>query len=389
MILRRTAPALLSAFLMVAVLPVGAAGAADTPTEVLSTSVTPVTANIETGFLTLQVDVELSDPEGLPDHLVGLGPYEHTTLRADGTSPEDLSRRSWLDWQCPVMVSGTPQLGVWRAFVEVAAVQASSFTLTDLLAVEDLSGNMVYVPIDDGATFSIVPPDLWDITPRSAAVPIVTGDELWTPRAIVTARSSGDPVAARVSTHGFGADFAADVHRYPADSGPRPLPCGGTTVGGGPPGVALTSSGLWTGGATSVNGDAWWLLAWGGRGSRGWSLEAEHRMCAPIKWQANSHYSALSLNRGSTLNVTGNVFPAPAVYNEMYPDRQHLYLQQAVGGSWQTVATAMVRQNGRYTLSWTPTVAGTAQLRVRVPGSLTECGVNQGTTLASVAVTVR
>ncbi len=363
-------------------LPAAALAADDTPPQLVSVQLLPSQADVgATGTATVTVAVHLRDAEGLPDRLqVGATEGDDYTVvaayRADAVHPVMAS----LGWYDLNRVSGTPQDGVWQADTTIAPAWTGTYTIHHVRVDDDVNGEF-YFPVTNGATVTVSGGDRWSVDTVRTPIKVVTGKETWRPQARIRNVTTGAAVpGARVDVVGiFG----------------RPDTVGfvGPTT---PPGTAADSTGLWTSSrAYSVANESSIearTYAYGKRGSRGYTQQGYGCPEFTLKLQASESFSATTLGAGQPLTVTGNVWPAPAVLSPSADAT--LWLQQDLGGgNWQTVAVARQRNNGRYTLTWTPPAAGAYSLRVRAPGegSAATCAWEQtvGTALVAVPVTVR
>ena len=86
------------------------------------------------------------------------------------------------------------------------------------------------------------------------------------------------------------------------------------------------------------------------------------------------------------MTAAGNAWPAPSVYPAV---NSTVHLQVLTDGRWTTVTSARVRDNGRYTLTWTSPRAGAQHVRVYKPGGALPCRVSVGSVLSAVGVTLR
>jgi hypothetical protein len=376
----RVVLALALAVTMSSTMPTAAASAADnTPTQLLAATVTPLGGRVDTGFLAMRLDLELSDPEGLPGSLRvnSQGYYTFARATSTGSGTVDYSRVGAIGWTWLGQVSGTPTHGVWSRTVEVTRAFTGGYSLTVVGEIEDLDGSTTDVTLDPQPTFDILAADVWDINP-GPAIRIVTGSETWQPSFTVTDRNTALPVSAWVRVENL---WTSDLERVEELVRTPEAP-----------GTRLPANGAWVGPARTVRKavleEFLSLGVWGSRGSRGWSLEAKRRLCPAAKIQASSRYSAVTLPRSGTLTVSGHGFPAPVVYPVYGWSSMPVHLQRLTGSTWQTVAISYVRRNGRYDVTWQPDTTGVHQLRIRVPGTTNECGTHVGTSLATVPVTV-
>lgn len=342
---------------------------------VVEVSITPPADDVADGFATVEVEVALRSTTPLPDELSGSMNDEYAVL-AEQLAPVPAVRPASVTWKTITRVSGTSTDGVWRGQTEVSPIFAGSWTVT---RVRDYgtSDEFDWVDTTDlGAGVDLgrggVPP--WQVAPAPLApVRVVTGLERWTPRARVTERATGAGIAAFWLDYNFYAEpTGAPAVRLPSVPQDRADAQGYLTLSPVPvaePGADYSRHAI---------------HAYGGRGSRGASWEAATALWPQVKWQANQRFAVA----GRTVAASGNAWPAPAVYD--VPSRT-IHLQQLVGRTWRTVATGAVRDNGRYTLTWTAPTAGAQVLRVYKPGGGAEPGsqTSVGTALGSVTVTTR
>lgn len=361
----------------------GAAQAAESDMTVVDVVVTPTVDDLADGFATLTVDVTLTSTTPLEDGIqcgvLGEGPGAYAVpVDVDGrlVRPWEIGG-PYLSFDDLVRVSGTPTDGVWRATKELSQVFSGSWLVTKVCD-PSVPGNTTTVDVSDfAATFDLGPPTgpSWVISPDSDPVRIVTGGETWVPGARIADRVTGHPVS------GFWTEFSIFS-----------LPTSHPSARVGPPNVLprADASGrirLPARPVASQDGDASrdWLLAYAGRGGRGYSWEADTVVWPNVKWQANQRFAT----SGRAVAVSGNAWPAPAVYSAVNPT---IHLQQLVGRTWRTVASGRVRDNGRYSIAWTAPGAGPQVLRVYKPGGATAGPLYRtsvGSTLAAVTVTTR
>lgn len=358
----------------------GAATAADGTMTVVDVVVTPSADGLEDGFATLTVDVTLESTVPLDDVLA----WEMDDRFAVMAEPVT-SSRSWVRdgevvpdvvlWESVTRVSGTPQDGVWRGTTMVSDIHSGSWVVTrvrdygtsaffDLVDVSGLGAGVDLGP-DGGPPWTVLPAP-------AAAVKVVTGAETWVPRARVTDRATGAGVAAAWLDYPFYAE--------PVISPAVRLPVGAVL----PRADAQGYLGLTGRPVTSTDGEdsRSAIHVYGGRGSRGYSWEAATVLWPHVKWQANERFAV----SGGTVTASGNAWPAPAVYPAVNPA---IHLQQLVGRTWRTVATARVRDSGRYTIVWPAPTPGVQWVRVYKPGGVSTAGpyrTSAGTVLAAVSV---
>jgi hypothetical protein len=365
----------LSAVLAAVVVTAGsvfAPAAADEPPALVSVQVTPSEVDLDTGFATFVVDVSLTDPEGLPDVIDPRSsePWPMPAVLALPDANNDGGGVA-LAWKSLTRVSGTPKAGVWRGVTEVSPAWVGRYTVRYISVLdcancaEDAPGQFSV----DGPVLTITGVRSW-LMVNPSSIRVVTGQERWTPQALVLDGFSAAPVpGAWVTTRDFWGSWMGTARQRTA------------------PGVRVGADGIWTAGYSIPIADAMWdqdyASAYGARGTRGWSLETVMTLSPRIKWQANSRYAAIP---GGAVSVTGNFWPAPSVLGQSGTG-PNVYLQRLTpAGAWETVATSRGRDNGRYSLMWTPPDEGTAHLRIRLPGRGTPAGGYAGTILASVLV---
>jgi hypothetical protein len=203
-------------------------------------------------------------------------------------------------------------------------------------------------------------------------VKVVTGNEVWTPRARVTDRSAGTSIRAPWTPWRGGDPFNLPQSTLPVGTPLQQADAGGYLTLPAQPVVGA-------GGEL----DRPFVHVYGRYGSRGYAWHAATALFPYVKWQANSRFAV----SGRTVTVTGNAWPAPAVYDAA---NTNIHLQRLVNGTWVTVATSNVRQSGRYTLTWAGP-AGQVILRIYKPGGSEYYGLDrsEGTKLASVTLTLR
>lgn len=311
------------------------------PAEVVSVTVTPSPVDTTTGFADLRIDVHLRDPDGRPAELTGDAVVHAVAMSGTGLRPGQI------DWTRLVNPGDTTD-GVWTGIVRVAPGNAGTYAIDEVLG----EPQWRFDPFT-------VAGDRWPISTVRTPLRVVTGAEKWFPRARVRA-------GARVQ---LGLDRAQV-----------------TTA----PGTPSDASGVWTSPVAVPLADRRATLgAYGGRGSRGWSLQGATCADLTVQLQASATYPAAPITAGRPLTVTGNVWPAPSI---LPAEGGPLLLQRETAAGWTTVTTAAPRATGRYTLTWQPPAPGTYTMRVRLPGggSPLECREQStGTTLAATTVRVR
>jgi hypothetical protein len=332
-----------------AVLPAPAAARADAPTELVSARAVEPVVDTAAGWAYPELEVHLRDPDGLPD---SIGQNAATATGGTAMFPGELT------WATLNRVSGTATDGIWRGTVRVGPAWAGTYTVDQIVPVGAIS---------NGPTFT-VRGDRWVVTAVRQTLKVVSGTEIWHPTARV-ADAGGRPVGgARIDVGGFTAYLPA----------------------GSPPGTPAAADGVWTSPRpVPVAQSTQFLTAWGGRGSRGFSLQGVTCNDLTVKLQASATYPAGPVARGATVVVTGHVWPAPAI---LRGQGGRVQLQERTAAGWHTVAAVDPRLTGRYTLNWTAAPTGTHVVRVRWPGAgvAAECRTySLGTTLAAATVTVR
>ena len=355
------------------------AGVVQAPAQALTVTVadvgvTPSTADLATGLATLRLDIALQSDVPLEDTLVGQFGNEGITVVAERTDGRDWQEGTQiipetLWWGDLTRVSGTPTDGVWAASVKVSAHWSGPWRLRSLIAtsgIENIDADLTGFGVTLDLGTADLPP--WKIAAAPAGpVLVVTGKETWVPRVRVTNRATGAGLAAAM-----GQDSPYDYYPPPAQ-----LPASALTA-------RADGAGYWSAPRIPLTPpDAPTLIvAYGGRGSRGLSFEAEACVRPLVKWQANEKVAV----SGRTVTISGNAWPAPSIYAAANPA---IHLQRLVGSTWTTMTSARVRDNGRYTLTWTAPGAGTYQVRAYKPGGQVECSTSLGTVLAAVPVTLR
>jgi hypothetical protein len=345
--------------------PAPALARADDP-EIVSIAFTTPTIDVSTGWAVTTVSLHLRHPAGLSDRMQPASSDNHSMVGASGGDAR--SSIGVLDWTRLDRVSGTATDGVWRGAVEVSPGWHGDYTV-DRVQLIDLDNQAYYLVVDDGPTVTVTGGEAWRVTNVPEPIRVVTGDERWRPQAQVTNMVTGRPVG--------GARL-----RWTSIFGTVTMGARESAV----PGPAADAAGRWRSPVTYGIDDLMEhrLYAYGGRGSRGYSLQGIG--CAPvtIRLQASATYSDTTLTGDQSLVVTGNVWPAPSIAGL----GAQVLLQQAGAAGWQTVATAQPRANGRYTITWLPVRPGTYQVRIRVPGNGSPlCAPGStGTTLATTTV---
>ena len=338
--------------------------------------------DVSDGFGTLAVDVELADPEGIPDEIthdimgdrtvLALEPVEGSRPWDDQSPDDPPAFPTFIAIDVMHRISGTSTDGVWRASLEVSPYFTGSYLVTRAVISTNTGFHDVDVS-DRGATVEIGDPAAppWRVSQATLPMKVVTGREQWTARWRVTDRVTGAPISAFMD---WTTDLSIEVERRPQA---RTRTVGGRADGNG----YFTSPFVYTLGPEFDQSIAWGK-ARASRGSRGFSLESMGCATPLVKWQANEHVAA----SGRTVTITGNAFPAPSLYTAANPS---IHFQVLNGRTWRTVTSAVVRSNGRYTLVWTAPAAGTYWVRAYKPGgSEGACFASTGTVLTAVGVTV-
>lgn len=355
----------------------GPASAAVATFEVTDAVLLPAAPDLTTGLARVQVVLTLSSDTAIPDVIgVDVDWPSNVVARPLDDAPwarEGETAPFRMDWGVLSRIDGTSTDGRWQAVTHVSpgwtgtwlldGVRDPSVTPIDDRAFVDVSGLGATVVVGDPATGP-----RWSMTNASEPVRVVTGQEYWLERVRVTDRDSGAGISAFVdpSTSQFG----------PAGR----LPAGSDLLRASPDGYLTLGQRPVVSGSQSAE-----VSAYGGRATRGFSLEAMACTAPVVKWQANQR-AAVS---GRTVTVTGNAWPAPAI---LAAANDVVRLQQLVGRTWRTVAVGNVRYNGRYTMIWNAPTSGSQLLRVYKPGGVNDtgrgqiCGSSVGSTLAATSV---
>lgn len=340
---------LVAAALATVVLPATAASATARAAEpeIVSIQLTPQ-VDVSQGWGDATVAVHVRHAVGLPDAMFPTS-SDNTQMVTAGAG-RSFPRAGMIAWPRLDRVSGTATDGVWQATVRLSPAWNGGYPVTQV-QITDLEGEAFYLPVTDGPVVTVSGGEIWSVVSVRNPIKIVTGTERWRPQAQVTNTVSGNAVGgARVRPGGI-------FDNFPAQSQVT-----------GDPGAAADAAGLWTSPVTYGVHDRLEGLnyVYGGRGGRGWSLQGIGCDDITVKLQASSTYSDTTLTGDQPLEVTGNVWPAPAIF----PTGAQVLLQHNLGAAgWQTLTTANVRHSGRYTLTWLPVQPGTYELRVRVPGN--------------------
>jgi hypothetical protein len=260
---------------------------------------------------------------------------------------------------------------VWRttSASEVSPAYTGSWTVSSFVDPFNCSGHIKVGPSGALAVGSAERPPWKVMQAPLAPVKVVTGTELWTPRVRVTDRLTGAGIPAVMTYPCATCVFFQHAHAYFTVLPPR-----------------ADSSGYWSHQPHMVWRDpsepAGIVEAWAKRGTRGYSLEAQGCVRPWVKWQADERIAT----SGRAVTITGNAFPAPSIYP--LAANRRIHFQVLTGGRWTTVTSAVVRSNGRYTLTWTAPSAGTFQVRAYKPGGVEGCNWSAGTVLPAVGVVV-
>ncbi len=362
-------------------LPTAGFAADDTPPQLVSVEITTPRVDVGNSYGEgdVTVSVHLRDAEGLPDTLQGYndeqgGSLDIVAAGRDVKFPE----MPFLEWIRLDRSSGSRQDGVWSGTAVVSPAWSGTYKVDSVTVDDDNNGQFPF-PLTDGPTVTISGGERWTANIIRTPVRVVTGKETWRPRAqlrnTVTGAAVGAARIAIVSQFGDWTTQAFIGHGQPA------------------PGTAADGTGLWTS-PTAYGVSAYREerdLIYGKRGTRGYSMQG--LACLDdftLKLQASEEFAATTAGVGRPITVTGHVWPAPSIFGS----GASVLLQRNVGGdTWQTIATAPPRDNGRYSISWTAPTAGAYSLRVRVPGTGTgtPCSGLQsiGSNLVAVPVTVR
>lgn len=366
--------ALVLASLHVAVAPPPAVAASDL--EVVDVGVT-TTGDVATGFATVTLDVALRSASGLDDDLIAGVMGTDDMVLAERLGPTPLAPGEsvpvHLGWRTLTRVSGTANDGVWRGTTTVSRVFGGTWLISSLF--DDTTTCCTYVDLTDlgrAVELNGGDPPGWVAAPAPLApVKVVTGTEPWTPRGRITDRATGAGVAGFWLDH----NFYAEPYLRPAV---RLAPGAGVNRADAQGFFTLPTRPV-----TTPDGEQTRHLvhAYAGRGSRGFSWEAETSLWPHVKWQANERFAVT----GRTVVASGNAWPAPSVYEAANPT---IHLQHMVGRTWRTVASSHVRANGRYTIEWTAPTSGPQVVRVYKPGGSERNGqiTSAGSTLATVTV---
>lgn len=360
----------------------GGVQAVESDVTVVDVVVTPAADDLADGFATLTVDLTLRSTTPLPDSLSEGVMGESSVVRAEpvgGALPwlgAGESGPNGLGWTYLERVAGTPTDGTWQATTDLSPIWSGSWLVTAVADVGtpapgdhvDVSDRGVTIDLGDGTP-------AWKVLPAPSPVRVVTGDETWVARARVTDRTTG----AGVSSSWLGYDFYGEPLNQPR---PR-VPAGSRLRRADAQGYLSLAPTPVVFDDGEDSRDV--IHVYGGRGGRGYSWEAATVLWPQVKWQANQRFST----SGRAVAVSGNAWPAPAVYRAVNPT---VHLQRLVGRTWRTVASGQVRDNGRYSIAWTAPGAGPQVLRVYKPGGATAGPLYRtsvGSTLAAVTVTTR
>jgi hypothetical protein len=370
----RSVAALVGLIVVTGAVALTATPAAAQDVTVRAVTVTPSKVDVATGFATVTLDLNLQSNEPIGDTFgpcAGRGPTV-TAPPVAGSRPwlvpdEEFISVDWIPWGPATRVSGTPTNGTWRTTTLVSPAWTGSWMVSYVVNPVQPCGTLNIDVKGFGAVVDVGSPQRppWRIAqaPR-APVRVVTGTETWTPRVRVTDRLTGAGIPAFMppcATCGT------------TDWAPR-LP-----TGGGLP--RASSSGYWESGPRSVKSLTMIVGAYAERGTRGYSLESQGCVSPWVKWQANQRVAT----SGRTVTITGNAWPAPAIYLAV---NRSIHFQVLRNGRWTTVTSALVRDSGRYTLTWTAPSAGTFKVRAYKPGGAFRCQTSAGTVLPAVDVEV-
>lgn len=359
--------------------PTAGFAADDTPPVLVSVEITTPQVDVGNSYGegNVVVAVHLRDAEGLPDTIQGYndelgGDIYVVQANQDVAYP----KMPFLGWTRLDRSSGTRQDGVWSGTAVVSPAWGGTYTVRSITVDDDSNGQFPF-PVTNGPTVTISGGERWTASNIRTPIKVVTGKETWRPQARVLNTVTGAPVGgARIQIVSIFGN--SDTHAFIGPGQPAP-------------GTSADSSGLWTSPVTySVRDDREERdLIYGKRGARGYSMQGFACLDdLTVKLQASEEFPA-AFTAGQTAAVTGHVWPAPSILGGV----SSVQLQRDLGGgNWQTLATVKPRGNGRYTLPWIPSAAGSYSLRIRVPGSGTgaPCSGLQsvGSNLAAVSVTV-
>jgi hypothetical protein len=347
------------------------ARAADTPPELVSVEVSPDRLDVSGGSAGVVALVRLRDAEGLPDVIEPTIGDANTVVLAD--RDVRLPELPWIIWQRMQRVSGSPQDGVWRTDVATVSPAWSGTYRVSKVYVWGDTMEPDAPPVEDGPEITVTGGERWYAAAVRTPIRIVTGDETYRPQARIINAVTGRPVGgARVQETSIWNDWT--FHPF---------------VTGAAPGTAADGSGRWSSPRTYrvTEMQEGRQLIYARRGSRGYSQQGAGCYDITVKMQASAAYPAGVRGAGEPLTVTGHIWPAPRIWGTGSP----VWLQRETSGGWATVAAVQPRDNGRYTVTWTPPGPGSYSLRVRVPGggSAEPCRAQTvGTTLATQSVTV-
>lgn len=347
----------------------------DTPTTLDGLTVVDTRPGMPGGYTELELEVRLSDPDGLPDTLTNFEtePYPvgyASVVPSTTVRPTDL-RRSELYWDRLDRTAGTSTSGTWTGTAVVTSVSTGTITVTRLVVTDDDLATTT-IPVAGGPRVVVSgPPSLpWEYEVLNAPVKVVTGAERWTPQLRLVRRDDRAPVAGAVSaasspgvvdkpdwtwrttlvTPQFLAQYPTVFPLRSSSSGVLTLPTYGV-------------------GETRFVGS---LAGWGSGARRYLTVAATGQLEPPVKWQARARLAA---ERGDVV-MTGNAWPAPSVLAAANPA---IHLQRLVGRTWRTEASSRVRANGRFTVVWDAPASSGYWVRAYKPGGVDGHDVSVGT----------
>jgi len=355
--------------------------AADSPATLGEVTLVERGPGMDSGYTRLELRVELSDPDGFPDRITNFEtqPYpvaDASIDRSGAVVPVPTDRLpAFVQWDVFQRVSGTQNQGSWVATANVSSVAVGTVHVTsvevtdnafDVTRFEVAEGP--HVEIGDAATAP------WAYQVLSPPVRVVSGRERWSP-SVRLVRRNGTPVPGARSVASEPGSVDVPFWAYGRTFLPRPQDLGTyplTTSSSGMlvlPSYSVRESGL----VSSVAG-------WGRGAGRYHTVTAIGILDPPVKWQARSSFAS----SGGAIVMTGNAWPAPSVHDAANP---RVHLQRLVGRTWRTEATGLVRDNGRFTVSWAPPSEDAYYVRAYKPGGVEGSRTSVGT--AGPAVLVR